>query len=252
LPFTVTVAAQSDVGCVRENNEDSFGYDTARQLYVVCDGMGGTAGGEVASYLAVHSLLSSAEPDALTASTTSSPTDVLLYNLVIAANSTVHQAARQHPSLQGMGTTLVAACLDGDRVLIANVGDSRAYLLRDGGCAQLTTDHSFVEEQVSLGTMTREMAESSPVASSITRAVGIDDFVEPDLFSLALADDDMILLTTDGLTRYGSAEELAAMIRPGNPLEDTCAALIAMAKARGAVDNVTCLLLHFRAEAAHV
>jgi serine/threonine protein phosphatase PrpC len=248
LPFTVRVAAQSDVGCVRENNEDSFGYDTARQIYVVCDGMGGMAGGEVASNLAVRSFLSSAQPDGQTENMGSSSNHILLFDLVLAANRAVHQAAQQNAALQGMGTTLVAACVDGERVLIANVGDSRAYLLRDGGCAQLTTDHSFIEEQIRLGRMTRETAEGSPAASVITRAVGIEDSVEPDLFSLALADGDLILLTTDGLTRYVTAEELAALIRPSNPIEDTCAALINTAKMRGAVDNVTCLLLQFQSK----
>jgi serine/threonine protein phosphatase PrpC len=179
LSFIVTVAAQSDTGCVRKNNQDRYGYDVSRELYAVCDGMGGMSGGEVASELAIRSLLSTDGP---AAEVNSLPKDVLLFNLVLAANRAVRQMSLENPLLEGMGTTLVAACVDAERLLIANVGDSRAYLIRDGGCAQLTKDHSFIEEQISLGMMTREMALHSPDASVITRAVGVDEEVEPDLF----------------------------------------------------------------------
>ena len=244
MTFAVSIAAQSDVGCVRSNNEDSYGYDPVRKLFAVCDGMGGLTGGEVASELAVRTLLAphpEPSPDA-----PSQPKEVALFNLVLAANRAVHQAGLNNPPLRGMGTTLVAAVVDEDRLLIANVGDSRAYLIRGGGCAQLTRDHSFLEEQIRAGAITAKEAQGSAAASIITRAVGVQDSVEPDLYSLALEDDDLILLTSDGLTRYVTPQELAATIRPHRPLEETCSCLINTAKMLGAVDNITCLLLQFK------
>jgi serine/threonine protein phosphatase PrpC len=243
--FSVTVAAQSDPGCLRANNEDYFGYDTSRQLYAVCDGMGGHVGGEIASKLAIQTLLSADSPKV--EESPSAPKELVLYNLVLAAHQAVREATRNDQSLRGMGTTLVAAYLDDQRLLIANVGDSRAYMIRDGGCAQLTTDHSFIEEQIKAGTIKRENARNSPAASVITRAVGTEEAVKPDLFSLELVDKDIVLLATDGLAPYATPQELAEIIKPDCNLRETCAALINLAKSLGAADNVTCLLLRFRA-----
>jgi protein phosphatase len=153
--------------------------------------------------------------------------------------------AHDSEELRGMGTTLVSACMDGRKIVIGNVGDSRAYFLRNGGCAQITHDHSYIAEQVRNGVISADDAGSSPLQSLITRAIGTAESVEPDLFTAAVEPGDIVLLTTDGLTRYADAEAIAHLVL-GNPdLSQACQALIDTAKEQGAVDNVTCLLLRF-------
>lgn len=242
---TLDFAAVTDVGCRRTNNEDSFGYDAEVHIYAVCDGMGGSAAGEVASGMAVRVLV-----ETFAASASGSPPEICepfveqrLAAAIRAANDQVRQRALADPALHTMGTTLVSACLDGGRMVIGNVGDSRAYLLREGICVQITEDHSFVEEQIRAGNMTREIASLSDLQSVITRAIGAADSVEPDLFAVPLNDGDLILLTSDGLTRYASPEEIAAIASKQNELRAICVALIEHAKQLGGSDNITCLLL---------
>jgi serine/threonine protein phosphatase PrpC len=235
------IAALTDVGCKRTNNEDSFGYDPESQIFVVCDGMGGQAAGEVASNTAVQTLIEYfRQQHAAPASI-----EERLYQAILEANKKVCALARDSEDLRGMGTTLVAACKEGRKIVIGNVGDSRAYFLRGGGCVQITQDHSFLAEQVRSGAMTPEDAGASPLQSLITRAVGTAESVEPDLFSAALEPEDIVLLTTDGLTRYADAQTIAKIISENPILEDACQALIHTAKDQGAIDNVTCLLLRF-------
>jgi protein phosphatase len=238
------VAGLTDVGCKRTNNEDSYGYDLATQLFVVCDGMGGMAAGEVASSTAVNTLLKTFSEHAASSATI----EERLYSAIAQANQEVCALSQANDDLSGMGTTLVAACLDGRKVVIGNVGDSRAYFLRDGGCVQITLDHSYLAEQVRNGVMSADDAGASPLQSLITRAIGTTETVEPDLFSAALEPGDLILLTTDGLTRYADADVIAGIILTQPDLQHACQALIDKAKEQGAVDNVTCLLLRFSEE----
>ena len=246
-PLAVEFAADTDPGCVRASNEDSFGYDLARQIYVVCDGMGGMAAGEVASTTAVRNLLkafdeeSGASPD--------TPAEVRLRNAIYAANQSVHASAAGNEHLRGMGTTLVCACLDGNRVLVGNVGDSRAYFLREGQCCQITQDHSVVAEQLRQGLITAEMAEVSEMRSIITRAVGVAEAVEPDLFAADVGEGDMVLLASDGLTRYVSEDEIGEVLGSGQSIEALCSQFVALARERGGADNITCLILRMTAAA---
>lgn len=235
------VAGLSDVGCQRANNEDSFGYDLANQVFVVCDGMGGMAAGELASSTAVAALLEFFSQQAGSAATA----EEKLFRSVLQAHARVCALSQQDETLQGMGTTLVAACVDDRNLVIGNVGDSRAYFLREGACVQVTHDHSFVAEQVRMGAMNEEQAGASPLKSLITRAIGQIDPVEPDIFKAVIEPGDILLLTSDGLTRYADADEIASLILGSGTLEQACQALIDTAKAQGAVDNVTCLLLQF-------
>ncbi len=235
------VAGLTDVGCKRTNNEDSYGYDLAAQLFVVCDGMGGMAAGEVASSTAVNTLLRAFSQN--TAS--SAGIEERLYNAIIQANHEVCALSQTNEEMRGMGTTLVAACIDTRKIVIGNVGDSRAYFLREGGCVQITLDHSYLSEQVLNGTMTADDAGASPLQSLITRAIGTSQSVEPDLFSASLEPGDMVLLTTDGLTRYADAGSIAQIVLNQPDLQQACQMLINTAKEQGAVDNVTCLLLRF-------
>jgi serine/threonine protein phosphatase PrpC len=237
----IDVAALTDVGCVRTNNEDGFGYDLESRIFVVCDGMGGMAAGEVASATAVKALVETfCQADGAGAST-----EDRLYHAILEANQQVYQLSQERDELRGMGTTLVSACIDGRRLLIGNVGDSRAYFLRGGACAQITHDHSFLAEQVRKGSMNLEEAQASPLQSVITRAIGTADSVEPDIFTGDLEVGDIVLLTSDGLTRYADAKAIAGTILSCTTLAEACQALIDRAKQFGAVDNVTCLLLQF-------
>lgn len=235
------VAALTDVGCKRTNNEDSFGYDLEANLFVVCDGMGGSAAGETASATAVRELVERfSREDMLDL-----PREDRLYQSILHANQQVYRMAQESEELRGMGTTLVSVCVDERRMIVGNVGDSRAYFLRGGACAQVTNDHSFVAEQVRLGSMNLEEAGASPYQSLITRAIGAGETVEPDIFTGIIEPGDIILLTSDGLTRYADASKIASLILASESLVAACQALIDEAKRQGAVDNVTCLLVQF-------
>jgi serine/threonine protein phosphatase PrpC len=238
-------AAHTDVGYVRKNNQDTFGTDAATRLYVVCDGMGGAAGGEIASRLAVDAFLASFHASSL-------PTETALHEAAVAANTAVLARAEAEPELRGMGSTLVAAHVQAERLHLINIGDSRAYLIRNGECAQLTVDHSYLEEQVSLGRMTREMANASPLQSVITRAVGIYEGFEPDLSNIGIEDGDFVLLTSDGLTRHVGPVTIMEIVTghgvlDQDELDARCLKLIECAKERGGSDNITCILLRFSA-----
>jgi serine/threonine protein phosphatase PrpC len=236
----VEVAALTDLGCKRTNNEDSFGYDLASGIFVVCDGMGGQAAGETASGTAVKVVV-----EQFVQADHGLTTEDRLNQAILQANSMVYNMAQESAELRGMGTTLVSACVDGRRIVIGHVGDSRAYFLRAGVCAQLTNDHSFVAEQMRKGAMNAEEASASPLQSLITRAIGIGEVVEPEIVAGAIADGDILLLTTDGLTRYADSKAIAQIILSCTNLNDACQALIDTAKRQGAVDNVTCLLVQF-------
>jgi serine/threonine protein phosphatase PrpC len=245
LTLTLDFAAATDIGCKRSNNEDSYGYDAEQHIYVVCDGMGGNAAGEVASGMAVRTLIESygyfsnnIEPG--------NPMERVENRLLAAifeANRVVREAGTENPELHNMGTTLVCVCLDGNRAVVGNVGDSRAYILRNGTCRQITQDHSLLDEEVRNGNMTPEMAAASNLQSVITRAIGVADTVEPDLFAATLQPNDFLLLASDGLTRYVKAQEIAEAAATGSELPAICNALIEHAKERGGADNITCILL---------
>jgi serine/threonine protein phosphatase PrpC len=236
------VAGLSDIGHRRSNNEDSFGHDLDANIFVVCDGMGGVAAGEVASSTAVeitlrtYKELCQREMDP----------EKRLHSAIASANEAVWNMAQQDRKLQGMGTTLVAACVLQNKLLIGNVGDSRAYFLRGGDCVQITEDHSYVAEQMRRGGVGVSGGVSARLQQLITRAVGIGETVNPDFFAVDLEPGDIVLLTTDGLTRYADAEKLEQQIYTNSDLEEICRGLIAIAHRGGAEDNVTCLLLRIR------
>jgi protein phosphatase len=243
LTLFLDFAAVTDVGCRRSNNEDSYGYDLEQQLYVVCDGMGGNAAGEVASSMAVRTLIETFEASAGGRDSEPAPVEHRMTQAIGEANRVVHAAGRENPELRNMGTTLVCACLDGDRAVIGNVGDSRAYLVRNGFCTQITQDHSLLDEEIRNGNITPEMAAASTLQSVITRAIGVAETVEADLFAARLQVEDTLLLASDGLTRYASPDEIAKATAPGIELAAACQALIDLAKERGGADNITCILL---------
>lgn len=240
--MVIEVAAISDVGCKRPNNEDSFGYDLQSRIFVVCDGMGGMAAGEVASTTAVEQLLRFYEG----LGSTDMEIEQRLNEAIAAMNLAVWAAAQGNEELHRMGTTLVTACVDGSRIVIGNIGDSRAYFLRDGGCMQITEDHSCAAEPALLGITPGAADHLGLLSQFITRAVGVEATVQPDLFIGEIRSGDMVLLATDGLTRYAEASDIARHVTGGEDLAGSCRALVENAKSQGGVDNVTCLLMRFQ------
>jgi PPM family protein phosphatase len=242
----IEAAARTDIGRARRNNQDSFGVDDELGIYVVCDGMGGAAGGEIASRIAVDTFLEIARQELLSMNdATPECTRCSLLRAAAAANRAVLARANFDIALRGMGTTLVAARIAGDSVTVLNVGDSRAYLFSASGTSQLTVDHSYLAEQVRRGRLTEAQAERSGLQSVITRAIGADQDVTPDLYDATLQPGDALLLCSDGLTRHVSRDDLTAIVSEAapHPADDACARMIHLANTRGGSDNITCLLL---------
>ena len=236
----ICASAQTDVGCSRPNNEDAFAYDQAKGIYVVCDGMGGGPHGELSSSMAADTIRKSF----IATEESGFPVSVRLLRAFEDANAAVWQTA-QTPGNKGMGTTAVAAAVGDGRFIVGNVGDSRAYLLKRGRCTQLTVDHSYVNELIRSGALAAEnahTAELKGMESVICRAVGVAPTVEPDFFSVEMEHGTAILLVTDGLTRYLLQDEIASVIAASS-FDTACANLIAVAKQRGGIVNITCMLL---------
>lgn len=253
MKLAIGAAARTDVGLVRTNNEDNFGYDVRHGIFVVCDGMGGQAAGELASKIAVETLLNHFSRDLHNSNAQvfgRSFSDVSerangLANAIQLANEAIHDAAQRSAELTGMGSTIVAVCVDGNgqRYSVGNVGDSRAYLIRNETVQQLTSDHSLVMEQVRRGLITLEEAEHSKLQNVIVRALGTEESVEPDLQDREFAAGDVLLLCSDGLSRYVKESDLLAVVSRTTSLEKACEELIESAKAGNSDDNITCLLL---------
>jgi len=251
LNAAAQVAGRTDVGCVRTSNEDNFGYDPACGVYVVCDGMGGQAAGEVASQLAVETVLEyfrahSAEgsfPQVGEKFDDISLDANALASAVQAAGIRIFREAQEHPGRLGMGSTIVALLVRDGKASIAHVGDSRVYLLRDGQIRLLTSDHSLVMEQVRRGLMTAEEAERSSMQNIITRALGSEEAAEPDVQDVTISAGDIFLLATDGLTKLVKEQRLGEITSSASSLEKACEALVAAARAAGGDDNITCLLV---------
>ena len=247
-------AAASHRGRVRTANEDSFGICAEEGLFVVCDGMGGAAAGEVASRVAVDAVLKSLCPPRKRVATrdtdpgpigdtTNSELPGLLRDAVSDANDLVFSQAANDSRLHGMGTTLVALLAHGRKVWVAHVGDSRCYRYRKGALEQLTHDHSLVDEQVKLGQLTREEADRSPLRNVITRAVGSQRSVSTEISEFETMPGDLFLLCSDGLTRELPDGRIENALKETADLDQICKHLIDAANDAGGRDNVTCVLV---------
>jgi PPM family protein phosphatase len=244
--------ARTDLGRVRKNNEDCYAIDASLQLYVLSDGMGGQAHGEVASKLAVQTVLThcrQAENSRATPIFGESSPDVSertnrLASAIHLANRKVFETAASNPEQQGMGATLVAAWVDGQRLSLAHVGDSRAYLLRGGTMDQLTADHSLVAEKVRVGILTPQEADASEMQSVLTRAVGTTSSVEVDTDEQVLLVDDFLLLCSDGLTRMVTDPEIASTLLTSASAQESAERLVDLANENGGVDNVSVVVIH--------
>ena len=251
-----TAAGVTDRGRKRTSNEDAFGFSVEHGVYVVCDGMGGAAAGEVASSLAVDEMMRQ-----LTHRSAENALPADAEQAIAAANQVILTRAQHSPKLNGMGTTLVALLVDESHAWMVNVGDSRGYRLRNAHpnsspnpnshpnphLEQITIDHSLVEEQIRMGQMSRPEALRSPLRNVITRALGTQSSVTADIFELKTEPGDLFLLCSDGLTRELSDPLLETILRTDVPLDELCARLVAAANQAGGRDNITCLLVRAHA-----
>ncbi len=241
----------TDVGRVRTNNEDCFRIVSPLNLFVLADGMGGEAHGEIASALAVetvvkHCLDAEVNPAARVLGATKpnwSANTKRLSTAVHLANKNIFKSAEEHPEQHGMGATLTAAWIDGTKLSIAHVGDSRAYLLRGGDLLQLTRDHSLVAEQVRRGMLTIAEAEESEMQSVLLRALGAQREIEVDAEEHTLFPRDVLLLCSDGLTRVVTEPEIAGVLQAETDPVRGAEELVALANERGGPDNITVVVV---------
>ena len=251
MKTVIQAAAKTDIGVVRISNEDNFGYDVRAGIFVVCDGMGGHAAGEKASRIAVMTVLHhfckrrhNEDPRVFGRGiheVSQRAND--LANAIRLANQAIRDSSSSNPQWEGMGSTIVAVRCEGNQFSIGHVGDSRAYIIRDRFVHQLTTDHSLVMEKVRRGLMTMEEAEHSKSQNIIMRALGVEEGVEPDLEDHEFTNGDVLLLCSDGLSRYVSVGSIVGVLSWAKNLEASCDELIALAKRGGSDDNITCMLL---------
>lgn len=237
--------AMTDCGRVRTQNQDSFMVkrlsepDGELLVAAVCDGMGGAKAGNVASAMAVERF-----SDAITDKLYSiGQAEALLRETVEESNRRIYDSALSEPDYEGMGTTMVAVITDGQRALIANVGDSRCYLIRGNAIRQITKDHSLVEDMVDRGEIDRAEAWRHPRRNFITRALGTEPEVQCDIFRLTLRQDDVLLMCSDGLSGVVNPQELLFEIVYGGELVSAVDRMVSIALERGAPDNVTAVLL---------
>lgn len=241
----------SDVGRKRTNNEDAFAIEENRGIYLVADGMGGHSSGEVAANLAVSEILSFIRSSNLTEdSTWPYPYDESLsfaanklLTAIALANEKIQAYAADHPESRGMGTTVVAALVDGDRLVLGHVGDSRAYLYVPEGLKLMTLDHSWVGEQVRHGFLTEAEALNHPFRNVITKALGTREQAQADILEMDFPVGARLLLCSDGLNSMVRDEEIAAVLGRSLDLAETCRALVDLANEKGGEDNITVLLL---------
>lgn len=238
----IAVGASTDVGMIRQGNEDNFfaEADERRGVFVVADGMGGHAAGEVASEMAVQiiarhllALTSAVEDGAST----------LVSKAMQDANHAIFERMLAETDKQGMGTTASVMVLSDKGYLIGQIGDSRVYLLRDGALTQITKDHSYVQEQVDAGLLTPEQARYHPYSNVITRCVGASDQVEADIYTGEARVGDVFLLASDGLTGMVDDRRLQALLLARSGPGRIVDSLIAEANGRGGLDNITAIVI---------
>ncbi len=238
------ILAKSDIGKAREMNQDSFYVSDVNdgiKLFILADGMGGYAGGEIASHLAVEctrSYICNNFPNILKEK--EEITD-LIRSSIEYANLRVHEKAQEDPELKDMGTTLDVVIVHGSRVYVGHVGDSRVYRIRKNIIRKLTTDHSYVEKLIQEGSITKEEAYNHPKKNMLMKALGCSSLVEPDVFCKGFLKDDILLMCSDGLTNMLLEEEIYQTLldSPDHPEE----MLIKKANEKGGLDNITAIIV---------
>jgi len=251
----IVSGGKSDVGQQRENNEDCFRIVEALNLFVIADGMGGEAHGEIASAMAVETVVkhcmgeeNGASLDVPDVNSGWSANTSLLFKAAHLANKKIYDSAEAHPEQQGMGATLTAAWINEEKVSVVHVGDSRAYLLRSGTLQQLTSDHSLVAEQVRRGILSGAEAEHSEMQSVLLRALGTQPEIEVDADEHTLFPRDVLLLCSDGLTRMVTEPEIAGTLQSELDPAKAAERLVALANDNGGADNVTVVVIRLESE----
>lgn len=233
---------RTDRGLKRQLNEDNcnvlVGYSGVPPCFVIADGMGGHKCGDVASKQAVDSVCN----HLLRADWEAQEISELLKNIIIDVNKELYQYSILDESTQGMGTTLIITALINRKLYIGHVGDSRVYLIRDNSIQKMTSDHSFIEELIKNGTITKDEAINHPKRNVITRAVGYENDLQVDTYEIDVLENDEILVCTDGLTNMLSEEEILEIIKNAEEPQIACDTLIENANNKGGEDNITVIL----------
>ena len=240
------IVAKTDIGLVRSSNQDSY---AAGELpgsvawAVVCDGMGGVAGGNYASSTAVN-LISKRISSSYRPGMSGTSIKNMLTSAIVAANISVYDMGQADSDLTGMGTTVVVAIIADESVYIAHVGDSRAYILSNGNLTQLTKDHSFVQEMVDSGKLTADEAKEDPRKNLITRALGVNDDIRVDFCQEFISENEVLILCTDGLTNYVEPQEIYELTED-NKFYEFAERLVNRANSNGGGDNVTVVTMSY-------
>ena len=246
MPFSFDYALKTHPGLVRPLNEDALGADPLAGLFVLADGLGGYNAGEIASTMAVSTLLaqlSSALADATGQGGAFDPRETL-FTALVDMNSGIFRAALNSAAFEGMATTVVIAWLLGDRLWVAHTGDSRLYRLRDGQLAQLTRDHSFSQELLDAGMVTEDEARVLPAKNLVTRALGASPDIEPEIHDYDVRPGDVLLLCSDGLTEMVSQAEIGNVVKGLVPdITEAARRLVDAANQAGGRDNTSVVLV---------
>jgi protein phosphatase len=246
MPFALDFALKTHPGQVRPLNEDAVGADPDAGLFILADGLGGYNAGEIASTMAVSTLLAElpAELDAAREAVAEFNPEAVLRDRLIAMNATIFRAALNSSAFEGMATTIVVAWLLGDRLWVAHAGDSRLYRMRGGQLEQLTRDHSFSQELLDAGMVTEEEARLLPAKNLVTRALGASAEVDPEVHDYALAAGDVLMLCSDGLTEMIGFAEIGSLLAASNGnVQEGARRLVDLANEAGGRDNVSVVVV---------
>lgn len=232
------IGMRSDMGNSRKINEDFSGYheDADKRIFIIADGMGGHNAGELASKIAVNNTI-----DFINSISNEEDDKEILKEAIDASNSKIYELSKTDIALKGMGTTITACLVREDKMIVANIGDSRCYILKREGIQQVTKDHSYVQQLVDNGSITKEEAVTHPNKNIITRALGTAPKVDIDMFSIDLNDVYKVVLCTDGLTNVLSEEEICNVII-GDNCEASCRNLVELCKQKGGRDDITVII----------
>jgi protein phosphatase len=251
LSNILEIAASTDPGMVRSHNEDSIATDPANGLVVLADGMGGYNAGEVASGMAtaviandMRNMLAKVQPYQIDPESRNVIAWRMVHSQVMKANASIYQAAQSQPQYAGMGTTLVVCLFYDNKVMVAHIGDSRLYLLRGGKFKQVTRDHSLLQEQIDSGLLTAEQAKHAQHKNLVTRALGIEPAVDPEIHEYQVRRGDLFLLCSDGLCDMVEDEDISLTMQMlGSNLKLAAQHLVQMANDNGGKDNVSVILV---------
>jgi protein phosphatase len=243
--YQVSVYCVSDIGLVRQNNEDSWKLLKDVPFFVLADGMGGHQAGEVASKETVEQICTLFHERFDPVETDLSHAEVLIKEIIKEVNSKVYRMGRENAELRGMGTTLCCILVHAAGLIYGHVGDSRIYRYRNGVLKQLTQDHSLLRELIELGQLTEQQAEDFLYKNIITKAIGTESCVEPDVTHTSLESGDMFLMCTDGLSDLVTTTEIQNIVKQ-NREEDIAKLLVKKAKQKGGYDNITVILVKIR------